>query len=230
MRLPSSTELDELIISADSVAILKTIQTVATDDSIPCDQRIAYLLEVLGRIRCAIEKKQFSADSIEVIIEGALEEIKRLEGEIARLEDEKKALWLEELRDKLAHLVKELEDVYDQFNHVESEIPPREAKIAGYEKEIQILNKSSDKERNRIAEDQLKLTKTEAIIRELESQLQAAENRKAALEASIKRSEDAIAANDKSILEAREQIRTLEAKIADLQAQADLLRGKYTDL
>jgi hypothetical protein len=87
LRLPSSTELDELIVSADSVAILKTIQTVATDDSIPCDQRIAYLLEVLGRIRCAIEKKQFSADSIQVIIEGALEEIKRLEGEIARLED-----------------------------------------------------------------------------------------------------------------------------------------------
>lgn len=44
LRLPSSAELDELILSADSVAILKTIQTVATDDSIPCDQRIAYLL------------------------------------------------------------------------------------------------------------------------------------------------------------------------------------------
>lgn len=85
LRLPSSHELDELILGADSVAILKTIQTVATDDSIPCDQRIAYLLEVLGRIRCAIAKKQFAADQLEVIIEGALLEIKRLEGEIARL-------------------------------------------------------------------------------------------------------------------------------------------------
>ena len=44
LRLPSSAELDELILSADSVGILKTIQTVATDDSIPCQQRIAYLL------------------------------------------------------------------------------------------------------------------------------------------------------------------------------------------
>ena len=61
LRLPSSHELDELILSADSVAILKTIQTVATDDSIPCDKRIAYLLELLGRIRCAIEKKTFAA-------------------------------------------------------------------------------------------------------------------------------------------------------------------------
>ena len=64
LRLPSSNELDELILGADSVAILKTIQTVATDDSIPCDQRIAYLLEVLGRIRCAIAKKEFAALTI----------------------------------------------------------------------------------------------------------------------------------------------------------------------
>lgn len=36
LRLPSSYELDELILSSDSVALLRTIQTVATDDSIPC--------------------------------------------------------------------------------------------------------------------------------------------------------------------------------------------------
>lgn len=81
--------------SADSVAILKTIQTVATDDSLPCAQRISYLLEVLGRIRAAIARKQFNADQLKVIIDGALEEIKRLEDEIDRLEDEKKSLWLD---------------------------------------------------------------------------------------------------------------------------------------
>lgn len=167
LRLPSSTELDELILSADSVAILKTIQTVATDDSLPCDQRIAYLLEVLGRIRCAIAKKEFAADQLEVIIEGALVEIKRLEREIQRLEEEKKALWLDELRDKLRKLIKDLEDVYNKFNAVEGEIAPKEAQVAGYEKEIKILTKSSDAERNRIAQDKLKLTQTEAIIRDL---------------------------------------------------------------
>ena len=64
---------------------MKTIQTVATDDSIPCDKRIAYLLEVLGKLRKAIEEKIFAADQIKVIIDGAKEEIKRLEGEIERL-------------------------------------------------------------------------------------------------------------------------------------------------
>ena len=230
LRLPSSTELDELILSADSVAILKTIQTVATDDSIPCGQRIAYLLEVLGRIRCAIEKKQFAANQLEVIIQGALEEIRRLEDEIKRLEEEKKALWLDELRDKLAKLVKELEEVYNRFNAVEAEIPPREAQVAGYEKEIRILTKSSDAERNRIAQEKLKLTETEAIIRDLENQLKAARNRKEALEVSIKRSEAVIAENDKKIDEARAKIRDLEDEIRRLRDKADSLRAKYTEL
>ena len=34
-------------------------------------------------------------------------------------------MWLDELRDKLAKLVKDLEDVYNRFNAVEAEIPPR---------------------------------------------------------------------------------------------------------
>ena len=230
LRLPSSSELDELILSADSVAILKTIQTVATDDSIPCSQRIAYLLELLGRIKCAIEKKQFAANQLEVIIQGALEEIKRLEAEIRRLEDEKNALWLDELRDKLARLVKDLENVYIQFNAVESEIPPKEALVAGYEKEIRILIRSSDAERNRIAQDKLKLTETEAIIRDLENQLRSARDRKAALEASIRRSEAVISENEKKIDEARQKIRELEEEIRRLRDKADSLRGKYTEL
>ena len=87
------------------MAILKTVQTVATDDSLTCDQRIAYLLEVIGRIKAAVEKKQFAADQLKVIIDGANAEIKRLEGEIARLNDQIKNLWLDELHDSLAKAV-----------------------------------------------------------------------------------------------------------------------------
>ena len=78
LRLPSEYELNELILSADSVAILKTIQIVATHDSIPCEKRIAYLLELIGKLKRAIENKTFSADQIKVIIDGAQKEIKRL--------------------------------------------------------------------------------------------------------------------------------------------------------
>lgn len=71
LRLPSAAELDQLILNADSVAILKTIQTVATDDSLTCDQKIAYLLEVLGRIRSAVQMKTFSLEQLRAIIDGA---------------------------------------------------------------------------------------------------------------------------------------------------------------
>lgn len=57
VRLPTSNELDTLILAADSVGIIKTIQTIATEDTLPCQQRISYLLDFLGRIKAAIEKK-----------------------------------------------------------------------------------------------------------------------------------------------------------------------------
>ena len=124
-----------------------------SDDSIPCSIVVDYLLELLGRIRCAIEKKQFAANQLEIIIEGAKAEIKRLQGEIDDLEDKKKALWLDELKDKLNKLVQELLKCNQDFNAVESQIAPNEARVAGYEKEIEILKKSSDEERNIISND-----------------------------------------------------------------------------
>ena len=53
-RLPSLTELDSLIKQSDSVALLKTVQTLVNDDSIPCSESVSYLLEMLGRMRTAI--------------------------------------------------------------------------------------------------------------------------------------------------------------------------------
>ena len=44
LRFPTCDELDRLIISADSGALLKTIQSIAIDDNVPCDKKISYLL------------------------------------------------------------------------------------------------------------------------------------------------------------------------------------------
>lgn len=44
IRFPSCSELDRLIISADTAALLRTIQVIATDNTVSCDQRITYLL------------------------------------------------------------------------------------------------------------------------------------------------------------------------------------------
>lgn len=79
------SDVDRLILNADSTAILRIIQTVATKDNLTCDQRISYLLEVLGRIKTAVESKQFAADQLKVIISGAQSEVGRLQAEINRL-------------------------------------------------------------------------------------------------------------------------------------------------
>lgn len=94
-RVPSALELDELINSADSVALLRTVQSLVSNDSIPCGDALAYLLELLGRIRAAIEKKQFGVDQLKVIIDGAKAEIARLNSEIQKLQDAIKDLWLD---------------------------------------------------------------------------------------------------------------------------------------
>ena len=230
LRLPSSVELDQLILSADSVAILKTIQTVATDDSIPCEQRIAYLLELLGRIRCAIQKKQFAADQLKVIIDGARTEIDRLQSEINRLKQNIVDLWLDELLNKLNDQIALLETVYAQFNQVESQIAPNEAKVAGYEKELALLTKNADEERNRVTNDRLKLTEVQAKIRDLEAQLKAAKDREAALQASITKSLTIIADDEAKIAEVRRNIKELEETIAKLRDQADALKAKSNEL
>ena len=196
-QLPSLQQLDRLILNADTVAILKTIQTVATNDSLTCDQRVAYLLEVLGRIRTAIEAKQFSADQLKVIIDGANGEIVRLESEIKRLEGQIKDLWLDEIRDELAKAVAELETLYRRFNAVEREIAPKQAEVEGLKQEVKIINAASDAERNRINNDRLKLTETQARIRDLENRLAAARDQRAAVLANIANSESIISKNNK---------------------------------
>jgi hypothetical protein len=63
--------LDNLILSADSVALLKTIQAVGTNSPLPCGQRIAYLLELNGRLKAAIAKKSFAASQLKIVVDTA---------------------------------------------------------------------------------------------------------------------------------------------------------------
>ena len=84
-KLPTSQEMDIVVASADTVAILKIVQNIVTNDAIPCPQAFAYALELLGRIRTAIVKKEFGVAQLQVIIDGARAEIARLQAEIAAL-------------------------------------------------------------------------------------------------------------------------------------------------
>ena len=77
-RVPSKGELDKLADDGDVAGIQKTLQVLASDDSIPCGTKVSYLLDVLGTIKAAIARKNLAADELQAIIDGAKAEIARL--------------------------------------------------------------------------------------------------------------------------------------------------------
>ncbi len=117
-RLPSLRDIDNLILSSDSVAILKTIQTVATENSLTCDQRIAYLLELLGRVKAAVEKKVFAAGQLKIVVDGASAEIIRLQRLIDANNAEIGKINIPALKTKLDALVADLQRAYADFNKI----------------------------------------------------------------------------------------------------------------
>ena len=71
IKYPTSEELNEIILSGDSFAIIKLIQNLMEDESLPCEDAINYLTELDGRIKSALESKTFGADRLSVIINAA---------------------------------------------------------------------------------------------------------------------------------------------------------------
>lgn len=74
MKLPSSEELDSIILSADGYAIIKTVQNTL-QSNLSCEEKYSYLADFLGRIQSAIEMKSFAENQLKVIIDSAKKEI-----------------------------------------------------------------------------------------------------------------------------------------------------------
>lgn len=123
-RLPSKGELDKLADDGDVAGIQKTLQVLASDDSIPCGTKVSYLLDVLGTVKAAIQRKNLAADELQAIIDGAKAEIKRLQGEIDRVQKARDALGLPDLVKRVNDLVGQLQVFYDKINAVKAQIPP----------------------------------------------------------------------------------------------------------
>jgi predicted nucleic acid-binding Zn-ribbon protein len=229
-RFPSKTELDKFANDGDTGAFSKTLQVVAADDSVPCGVKVNYLLELLGSIKAAIQRKTLLADQLVSIIDGAKAEIARLQGEIARVQRDRDGLNLPGLQKTVNDLVSQLQPFYDRINAVKTQIPPEEARVAGFTKEIDTLSKQNDAERNRISNDQLKLATTINLIRDLQQKLKDAQDNQTALEASIAKSQGIIRDNDAKIANIRSTITEIQAKIKSLQDTADNLKRQANTL
>lgn len=70
-RVPSKAELTKIVDDGDIAAITKSIQTLSSDDSIPCADKVCYLQELLGLVKNSISKKSLAADQLESIVQNA---------------------------------------------------------------------------------------------------------------------------------------------------------------
>ena len=167
---------------------------------------------------------------LQVVIDAATAEIARLQKENDSLNAAKNALGLEALKAQLANLSDQLNKIYQQYNQVNSQIAPNEAKIAGYKQDILNNMQASQAKRNIINSDNIELVSVDRKISELEQQLAAARQRRAFLQAEITSSLAAIAENDQRILNDQNAITQLQNIINDLQGQADILRIRSSSL
>lgn len=133
-KLPTGPEVDNLILTGDSVALIKLIQTVGDNTNIPCDQRIAYLLELDGRLKAAIEIKAFGADQLKIVIDTAVAEIDRLQKQINKNNIDIEGLGVDVLTNRLNGLLVDLQTAYANYNRIDTQIPVLEAQINGSEK------------------------------------------------------------------------------------------------
>lgn len=86
---------------------------------------------------------------------------------------------------RLNGLLADLQTAYVQYNKVSAQIPIVEAQINGNDQEIQILIKNSDAERNRIANDKLKLADIIAQINSIQTRLNELQNKQITIQTAI---------------------------------------------
>ena len=216
--------------SADSVAILKTIQAVGTNTALPCDQRIAYLLELLGRIKAAVAKKTFAGDQLKIVIDASTKEITRIQALIDANNVAIGKLGVDDLKTKLNGLLADLQAAYVNFNKVQSQIPIIEAQAKGGDQEIQILVKNSDAARNGLANDKLKLADIANQIAAINTKLQTLQSQQTYIQSAIDKGEANIAANEASIVRINAKIDDLQAQIRTLADQSDTFSANAKDL
>lgn len=106
-----------------------------------------------------------------MVIQGAEEEIVRINNEIERLNNSRNSLKLTILRNNLDELVKKLQEQYDSYNQQNKKVTPLQAQIDGYTQEISILQGHAEEDRALATRRKLDVADYEANIRRLQSEL-----------------------------------------------------------
>lgn len=130
-----------------------------------------YSDQVIGMIKVVLERKTLTSAQLQVVIQGAEEEIVRINDEIERLNNSRNSLKLTILRNNLDELVKKLQEQYDSYNQQNKKVTPLQAQIDGYTQEISILQGHAEEDRALATRRKLDVADYEANIRRLQSEL-----------------------------------------------------------
>lgn len=130
-----------------------------------------YSDQVIGMIKVVLERKTLTSAQLQVVIQGAEEEIVRINNEIERLNNSRNSLKLTILRNNLDELVKKLQEQYDSYNQQNKKVTPLQAQIDGYTQEISILQGHAEEDRALATRRKLDVADYEANIRRLQSEL-----------------------------------------------------------
>lgn len=122
-------------------------------------------------IKVVLERKTLTSAQLQVVIQGAEEEIVRINNEIERLNNSRNSLKLTILRNNLDELVKKLQEQYDSYNQQNKKVTPLQAQIDGYTQEISILQGHAEEDRALATRRKLDVADYEANIRRLQSEL-----------------------------------------------------------
>lgn len=122
-------------------------------------------------IKVVLERKTLTSAQLQVVIQGAEEEIVRINNEIERLNNSRNSLKLTILRNNLDELVKKLQEQYNSYNQQNKKVTPLQAQIDGYTQEISILQGHAEEDRALATRRKLDVADYEANIRRLQSEL-----------------------------------------------------------
>lgn len=147
IKLPTSQQIDDLILSVDSLGFTKVIQDVNKSSGYSCEQKVNYLNNMLGRVQSAISMKTFVADQLQSVINTATDQFNSITLQISQKQDQLKTLNITSIKEKLQIDLTTLEGLYAKFNSIDTNTGPLEATIDGYKKDIATLRAKSDIDR-----------------------------------------------------------------------------------
>jgi ribosomal protein L9 len=227
--LPSLTDLDKIIDTADIVLITKTIQSVISSN-LNCLAKLGYLSDFLGKIESYVSIKGFRARDLNEIIENAKAEIIRLQGKVNDSQREIDGLGIPSLKTQLDRSLSSLDLAYADFNKANIDTSPFELKLKNFNNEITDLNTEISKANSLLSSDRTEIVKLDSFIIELQDKLAKAIQERTNYQKRVDESQNFLTKSLARVQEVQRQISEIDLQIKNILALKEKLKTNSNNL